>query len=387
MAERTLILGGGFGGLATAIELRRLLGADHEIVVVDRREQFFIGLRKLWVLVGRATLADGERPRARLEDRGIRFLRTTIHGIDPAARRVETDEGTLEADRLVVALGAESRPDLVPGLEEHAFDLYDHTSVEAAARRVTSIERGRVAVIIAGLPYRCPPAPYEAAFLLDDHFRERGVRDEVRLAFATLQPGLLPNAGPEGARWIGERLTERGIVWDVGRRVLRFEPGAVVFDGAEGEERVSVDLAVVAPPHRAPSVVVESGLTGGGDWIAVDRSTLRTRFPGVYAIGDVTNIPLGENVALPKAGLFAEAEGLRVAREIAWEAGAASEPAPFDGLGHCYLEMGGGRAALIEGEFFREGGPAVHVREPTEANLEAKHRFEEERLEGWLGRR
>jgi sulfide:quinone oxidoreductase len=382
MKNGTLILGGGFGGLTVATELRRLLGPDHPIAVVDRRDRFYVGLRKLWVLVGEATLEAGERPRDRLAAKRIHFVQADIQRIDAAARTVETDRGRLSGDQLVIALGAESRPDLVPGLHEHGFDLYDPRSVRAAAARVAAIEAGRVCVVIAGLPYKCPPAPYEAVLMLDAHFRARGIRDAIELRFTTLQPGLLPNAGPEGARWIGEVMTSRGIDWAVGREVERFEAGRVVFAGGDA---LAFDLAIATPPHRPPAVVKASGLTDGGDWIRVDRGTLETGVPGVWAVGDVTHIPLGEQAALPKAGLIAEAEGLRVARAIAARLTGGAEPPPFDGRGECFLELGGGEAALIEGDFYREGGPAVRVVDRSPAHLEAKRRFEAERLERWLG--
>jgi sulfide:quinone oxidoreductase len=391
MEHGTLILGGGFGGLATATELRRLLGPEHPITVVDRRTHFYVGLRKLWVLVGRASLEEGERPRERLAEREIRFVHADILRIDPESRRVETSRGALAGDHLVVALGAVPRPDLIPGMAEHAFNLYDPESVKAAAERVTTLEEGRVGVVIAGLPYKCPPAPYECAFLLDDHFRERGVRDRIELTFTTLQPMLLPNAGAEGARWVGERLSARGIRWEAQRPVARFEEGRVVYRGANGPTAdgpsLELDVTIGVPPHRAPPVVKESGLTGDGEWIRVDRGTLETAHRNVHAIGDVTHIPLAGEAALPKAGLFAEAEGLRVAAAIAARVKGEAEPAPFDGRGFCYLELSGREAALIQGDFFREPAPSVAVVESSPEHLAAKHRFEEERLEGWLGAR
>jgi sulfide:quinone oxidoreductase len=329
----------------------------------------------------------GRRPLSRLDAKGIHFRQTRILRIDPVARTVETEEGPLSGDQLVIALGAEPRADLIPGAAQHAVNLYDPVSVEAAVEGITSIEKGRVAVVISGLPYKCPPAPYEAVFMLDDHFRSRGVRDRIELSFTTLQPGLLPNAGPEGARWIGERLSERGIRWEVGRKPLRFEVGRVDFADAEGGdgESLDFDIAVIAPPHRPPVVVNESGLTGDGDWIRVNRGTLETSFADVYAIGDVTHIPLEGGAALPKAGLMAEAEGRRVARAIAARLAKGEEPPLFDGRGQCFLEMGGEQAALIRGDFFAAGGPDVRVIAVSKENFEEKVRFERDTLDKWLG--
>ncbi|MBI4544608.1 MAG: NAD(P)/FAD-dependent oxidoreductase [Gemmatimonadetes bacterium] len=381
MATRTLILGGGFGGLAAATELARLLGPAHEVLLLERRDGFFMGLRKLWVLIGRATLEEGRRPLARLAARGIRFVQAEIRSIDPVRRRVETNEGAFEADYIVVALGAEPRPERVPGLEEHGFNLYDAASVEAAARRLADLDGGRIAVAIAGLPYKCPPAPYEAAMLLDDRFRERGLRSRFHIFFSTLQPALLPNAGPEGARWVAEQFGIRGIEHHVSRKVEQLEAGRIVFDDGE----LPCDVALIVPPHAPPRMVQESGLGGEGGWIPVDARTLATQHPGVWAVGDVTHIPLANATALPKAGIFAEAQAQVVAQEIAAALGAAAAPPSFDGRGACFIEMGGNQAALVEGDFYAQPAPAVRIAGAAPAHLREKHRFEAERLERWLG--
>jgi sulfide:quinone oxidoreductase len=378
---RTLILGGGFGGLTVATELRERLGREHEIVLVDRRERFYVGLRKLWVMAGIATLEEGTRPLAALEQRGIRFVHAVVGGIDAKARRVETDAGALDGDFLVIALGAEPRADLAPGLSQHGVDLFDVASVETLAQRVAAFDHGAVGVVIAGLPYKCPPAPYEATLLLEDTFRRRGVRDRVALAFTTLQPALLPNAGPPGHARMVQEFTRRGVTYHVGRAVRAFERGRVVFEDGE----LPLDLAIGVPPHRPPAVVRESGLTGDGDWIPVDPRTLATRFPGVYAIGDVVHIPLANQTALPKAGVFAEAHGKLVAAAIVARVLGGPQPPPFDGRGYCWLETGHDQAARIEGDFFAMPAPRVELQEASAAQAAEKRRFEAERLTRWFG--
>jgi len=381
--KRTVILGAGFGGLTVATELRRRLGDGHDLVLIDRREEFLVGLRKLWALVGLGTLAEGKRRRDTLRARGIPFLLRDVRAIEAAARRVVTDRETLDADALVVALGAEPRPDLVAGLAEHAHDLYDAGAIPGLADAVARFEGGRLAIVIAGAPYKCPPAPYECAMLLDEHLRERGLRQRTELRVCTLQPMLLPNAGREGSAWLGEQLAARGIAFETGRKPTRVEPGRVHF--AEGDP-LEADLLVGVPPHRPPSVVQESGLTGDGDWIRVDPATLRTSHAGVFAIGDVTQIPLANGLPLPKAGLFAELQGSHVAATLAAELGEGSPPPPFDGRGYCFLEMGRAVAARVEGDFFARPEPMVRVGEASAAHAEEKRRFESERLARWFGR-
>ena len=380
--SRTVVLGAGFGGIAVATELRRLLGDTHEVVLVDRREEFSMGLRKLWELVGIGTVADGSRPRRLLAGDGIRFVPASVEAIDPVARAVRCDGTDLGADFLVVAMGAEPRPDLIPGMDEHAHVVWDRARVQEARAALEAFAGGRVAVVIAGAPYPCPPAPYECVMLVDEWLRDRGLRERTELTVSTFQPILLPNAGREGSAWLGEQLAARGIEAGTGRRVERFEPGRVVY--ADGE--LEVNLVIGVPPHRPPAVVADSLLGDGGHWISVDPGTLATRFARVFAVGDVTQIPLANGLPLPKAGVIAEREGLRVAAAIAAEAGGGEPPAPFDGHGQCFLELGRSSATLIEGEFFAEPEPLVRLRAPSAENAERKREFEAERLQRWFGR-
>jgi sulfide:quinone oxidoreductase len=378
---RTLILGGGFGGITVATELRRELGDDHEVVLVDRREGFFMGLRKLWELVGIGTMDEGTRSREMLDAHGIRFLQQEVTAIDPERRAAVLDGETLEADHLVVALGAEPRADLVPGLDEHGFNAWARPRIPKLAATLDAFERGRLAIVIAGVPYKCPPAPYELAMLLDEWLRERGLRDSTELSATTLQPILLPNAGKQGSAWIGEQLDERGIAHATGRKVDHIESGRVAFEDGELE----FDLLIAVPPHRPPKVVASSALGGEGGWIKVDAGTLATGHDGVYAVGDCTAIKLANGLPMPKAGIIAELEGARVAAAIAADLRGDPDPPPFDGRGYCFVEMGRAKASLVEGEFFAEPEPNVSLREPSVANAEEKHRFEAERLERWFG--
>jgi sulfide:quinone oxidoreductase len=378
---RILILGAGFGGITVATELRRLLGEGHEILLVDRNEHFMMGLRKLWAVVGLGTLEEGRRSRRRLEGGGVRFLEAAIETIDPQRRKVVAGGESLDGDYLVVALGAEPRPDLVPGFTQHAHDLFDAAAIPALREAVDAFQGGRIVVAIAGVPYKCPPAPYEHVMLLDEHLRRRGLREATDLVVTTPQPILLPNAGVEGSRWLGEQLAARGIEHHAARKVERFEAGRVVWRDGELE----AELVVGVPPHRPPAVVAESGLTGDGDWIAVDPGSLKTEHAGVFAIGDDTQITLANGLPLPKAGVMAEAQGRRVAAAIAAEIRGEPEPEPFDGRGFCFVETGSESASLVEGEFYATPEPLVALREPSPEHAEEKRRFERQRLESWFG--
>lgn len=379
--SRTLVLGGGFGGIAAATELKARLGEEHEVVLVDRRPRFTMGLRKLWELVGIGTIADGSRERSLLARHGIEVVSATIEAIDPAARVVETTAGRLQGDYLVIALGAEARPDLVPGLVEHGHDVWGFDGVPAAAAALAGFDGGRLLVLIAGAPYTCPPAPYECALHLDEHLRGRGLRDRTQLAVTTLQPMLMPNAGRAGSDWMAGQLDARGIVHRVGAKTERVEAGRAIF--ADGEE--SFDLLITVPPHRPPAVVADSGLVAAHGWIAVDPGTLETEHEHVFAVGDVNLVPLPNGLPFPKAGVMAEREGLRVAQAIAADVRGESPPPPFDGTGFCPIELGSDAAALVEGDWYAEPDPVVRIEGPSAEHAAEKAAFEAEHLTRWFG--
>jgi sulfide:quinone oxidoreductase len=377
--HRVVVLGGGFGGIATAVALRRRLASVDEVILVERRPTFVMGLRKNWALVGASTIGEGERPLAALGALGIRVIAGTVESIDPAAHAAIVDGNRIEADALVVALGAQRHPDAVPGFREHAIDLYDVSASATGAAAIEAFAGGRVVIGIFGAPYPCPPGPYELALLLMERLEAQGVPGGM-LVF-TPQPGSLPILGTNGCAAFDGRLANAGITFRPKTVATAVEPGAVLTqDGV----RIPFDLLLGVPPHRVPPVVAASGLTNGGPWVPVDRATLATSFPGVYAIGDVTAIGLANGMPLPKAGVFAHAEGEVVAERIA-DTFAGREPtATFSGHGMCFLETGHGRATMVAGDFFADP-PEVSLRDDSAENLAAKYAFESDRLTAWFG--
>ncbi len=381
MPKSVVILGGGFGGLTTALELRKAVGPDRAtITLVDRKPKFLMGLRKLWIVAGVGNRADGERPIKSLKAPGVGVKQATVTALDTAARTVRTDAGDLPYDFLVVALGAEPRQDLVPGFSDAAWNLYDPEQSEKLAARVAGLSRGRVVIGVAGVPYKCPPAPYECAMLLDEAFRRRGVRDSIEIRTFTVQPMSLPVLGRKRCDEFEGRLQAKGIAFEGKKKLLKLDGSRAVFEDGVLE----ADVLAIVPPHRPPAVVKASGLTGAGEWVAVDRGTLRAGPPGVFAIGDVTDIPLANRMSLPKAGIFAEAEGKVVAAQIAAEIQSKPAPPAFDGRGYCFVEHAAGQAAAVQGEFFAEGEPKVEFLPPTGEGYQKKVEFERERLKAWF---
>ena len=377
--KRVLILGGGFGGIATARRLKEKLDAKDEVILVDRRDHFMVGFRKTWALVGESTLEAGQRPLDSLTSLGIRVMHDPVTRIDPNGRAATMSDQHISADALVVALGAELAPEAIPGFQQYAYNVYDPNDIPRAAQVLQEFQEGKLLIGIFGAPYKCPPAPYEMALLINDSLKARGVKANVEVF--SPQPMSLPILGQVGCDLIESRLADRGIAFFPNRKATAVEAGTVVFVN----ERRSFDLLLGVPPHRPPAVVRESGLVGDSGWISVNPHTLETQFPGVYAIGDVVQVAMANGKPLPKAGVFAEAMGETVAERIAATFTGQEPEATFKGEGGCYLEVGAGQAMMVKGNFLAEPEPEVMLTEASPQYLEEKRAFETKRLQTWFG--
>lgn len=379
-APRVVVLGGGIGGQVAATRLKQRLGDGARVTLIERSERFVFAPSLLWVMVG------GRKPEAITRGygvfakRGIEVVHATVVRIDTANFEVETSNGKLAYDYLVVALGAPLDPGRVPGLAEHTHHPYEPTAAERLREALAAFRGGRVTVAIASLPYKCPAAPYETAMLIDGFLRKRGIRAQSTIDLYTPEPLPMPVAGPETGYRVAAELASRGITFHPGSRLDAAEPGALQVDGLA----VAHDLAVVIPPHRPPEAVAASGLGGPGGWIAVDRSTLRARPSNVYAIGDNVAIPLENGMMLPKAGVFAHGEAEVVAENIARRIRGDLKETAFDGHGTCFLETGGGKAGLARGDFYASPAPDVAMQRPGRTWHAAKVAFEQYWLRRWL---
>jgi sulfide:quinone oxidoreductase len=368
-----LILGGGFGGLAAAHELRARLPDNHEVRVVAADDHFYAGFAKIWDLVGARPLEQGTASLSTLEQHGIRFVQTRIATIDPFERRIETEAGSFGADFLLVALGAGPVPGRFLQRQGPAHDLYDANELPQMRADLAHLDAGTLVVAILGAPYKCPPAPYETALLLDEHLRDRGIRDAIELVVTTPQPMTLPAAGSDISQFVADALEDRDIELCTEQSVQAIDARTVSFTGGG---RLEYALLLAVPQAVPPQVVADSPLAGEGGWIQPDRETLLTRFERVYAAGDCTASPP------PKAGIFAEAEARVAARNIAAEIDGGPGDR-FDGTGYCFLEFPGQRASALEGHFFAQP-PDVRLAEPDTETFARKQAFETERLRDWL---
>lgn len=385
------ILGGGWGGLVAAHLLRDLLDDEHRLIVVERSETFALRVSNLWLMTGERPNPDHvRRPMAALKRKGIEWLHADVLGIDPGSCTVSTSAGDLNPDHLIIALGADSDLDPVPGLATSAYDLYDANAAANLKLALDEFRGGRVVLLVAGVPFRCPAAPYEAAMLVEATTRQRGLREQVSISLYTPEKQPMPVAGSAIGSAVAGMLAAKGIDFHPGRTVSQVDADARVVRFDEGE--VPFDLLIAVPPHRAPRVVVDAGLTDSTGYIPVHPQTLEiltvadeltTGYPGVHGIGDVTAVRLMNGMLLPKAGIFAEGEARVVARSIAAAIAGTTPTERFDGRGGCYLEAGDRLAGYADGNFYAHPAPTVTMQPPTAEHRRAKEEFERV-LDNWF---
>ena len=391
-AKQVLILGGGFGGLASGNLIRKGLQEEEcEITLIDKNQYFMMGLVNLWILSGSRRLEHSQVALNKLEDKGIKFLNDEITSIDPSKNSVttKTNHDKLKYDYLIVALGAELAPERISGVEhndESCFNVYDAKQVPRLREKLLSIKSGRVVVCIADIPYKCPPAPYEVSLLINDLLVKNGTKDSIDLNMYVPTPISLPVAGVKVSQDVVNLLNDNHIKFHPSHKIKKvLDKKTIEF---ENGSKTSYDILVLIPPHQVPQVIKNSDLLGdeGQHWIDVDRFTLRTKYKNVFAIGDVTQIRLDNSITIPKAGIFAEGEAKAVSQQIINEVrnNNSGKALKFDGRGFCFMEVGDKKAGYIDVDFYNEAGPTTRLDPPSNEFYQKKLDFERSRLNEWL---
>ncbi len=377
MKRRIVVLGAGFGGLELTTLLSEALGDHLDLTLIDRNDSFFFGFSKLDVMFGR-TGPDAVRIAYRnIVKPGVVFRQETITAIDPEARRVTTDRGTYEADVLVIALGADYDLAATPGLIEGGHEFYSFAGAERLREVLPTFSSGHAIVGVTAAPFKCPPAPSEAALLLHEQLTTRGVRDACTISLV-MPFGVPIPPSPAASKALLAAFAERGITFVPNRGVRALDPArrvAILDDASE----MPYDLFLGIPKHRVPAVVAASGLTENG-WIPVNAKDLKTRFPGVYAVGDVTS------VGTAKAGTFSEEAARVVAASLLADMQGGEQPPAYSGAGTCYVEFGRGRVGRVDVDFFSGPAPRGSFLEPSVALAGEKQQFGASRRGRWFGR-
>jgi sulfide:quinone oxidoreductase len=378
MKQHVLVLGAGFAGLELTTRLSETMADSVRVTLIDRNDSFFFGYSKLDVMLGRQSADAVRLPYADIAKEGVEFRQETVTGIDPTSRRVTTNAGSYDADFLVIAMGADYDFAATPGLAEGGHEYYTLAGAERLRDALADFKGGNVIVSVLGQPFKCPPAPFEGAFMLHDHFTEQGIRDSVQITSTFPMQRPVPVTG-EVSQMFRDALASRGIEERSEHLVTAIDPASRTAQLASGDT-LPYDLFIGIPVHRAPDPLTASGLAENG-WVPVDQTNLRTRFPQVYALGDVCTGPR----TVPKAGIFAESAALVVAADIAAEITGADPPAPYEGSGVCYAEFGEGLVGKVEVSFLRGEGPAAQRHEPSRDFAAEKEEFGATRRARWFG--
>ncbi|KIC94043.1 NAD(P)/FAD-dependent oxidoreductase [Flavihumibacter solisilvae] len=377
MKLKVVVAGAGFGGLELSSILSEQLGNDLDLTLIDKSDSFYFGFSKFEVMFGHRTTEEVLVPYEAINKPGVKFIQENITAIDPVERRITTDGGTYQADILVLALGADYDIAGTPGLKESGNEFYSLPGAETLRTILPAFSKGRIVVGVCSTPFKCPPAPSEAALLMHDYLTRRNIRQHCSITLV-MPFGLPVPPSPETSKALLKAFEERNIEYipkQIVREIDPLQKAAVLDDGRV----LPFDLFLGIPKHRVPAVVEKSGMTVNG-WIPVDPQNLKTNYAGVYAIGDVTS------VGTPKAGVFAEGAG-RVAAEsiIAWWHNKQG-PLAYSGEGTCYVEFGGGRVGKVNVNFFSGPKPTGAYTEPSETLLEEKKIFGSSRIQRWFGR-
>ena len=309
--KKIVILGGGCGGVVAATQLGRKLGADHDVILIDRRPDHIFMPAFLFVMLGERQPHDISRSLKILEKRNVRVVQSEINGIDPVRQEIALEKEKISYDYLIVSLGLQTRPDLVSGFAESSQHPWEMESAVRLRDSLASFRGGRVVVGVPLGPYRCPPAPYEAQWMLDGHFRHKGIRDRVEIEYFTRE------AEPTGEAhdpvvWMDAESKRRGIKQNYEFVVRAIDPEKKIVQGLYNYN-ISYDLLVMVPPHRPAQVLLDSGLADTETGIRVDYDTLQTKWDNVYAIGDCADMPAS------KAGGVAHQEADVLAQNLAVE--------------------------------------------------------------------
>jgi sulfide:quinone oxidoreductase len=373
---RVTILGAGFAGLELSTLLSEALADQVEVTLIDESDAFVFGYSKLDVMFGRTVLDAVRLPYSRFAKPGVRLLRESVRAIDPQTRRVTTDAGTHDCDHLVVALGADYDFAATPGLDS-VNEFYSVAGANRLREILPTFSKGHALVGVCGAPYKCPPAPSECVLMLHDMLVSRGVREQCEITLVLPLSSPVPPS-PDTSRALMAAFAERGIRFMPNRRVSAVDAQRRVATLDDGSE-LAWDLFLGVPKHRAPPVVEAAGLMADDGWVPVNPRTLETRFPNVYAVGDLAN------TGTPKAGVFAEGAAQAVASTLIARIRNEGEPTLYAGAGTCYIEFGAGRVGRVDVDFFSGPKPTGTYHEPDLASRVHKEHFGASRKARWFG--
>ncbi|KKM87464.1 hypothetical protein LCGC14_1268690, partial [marine sediment metagenome] len=291
--SRIAILGGGIGGLVCASELNHRAGSKAEITVFDRSDYHTYQPAFLHLALGERKLDKIRRPLEKLKKQGINFLSGDIFRIDQENMVINAEHGDFEFDYMVISLGTQLDPGALNGFEDNALNLYTADGAARIKEALGSFESGKIVIAVSSMPYKCPAAPYEMAFLINAYLKKKKRRENVEISIITPEPQPMPVAGAEIGQNLVNMLEAHDIEYLPKQKITSIDEKQVALE----KKRVKADLIIGIPPHSCPEVIKDAGMTGKSGWLEVDRHTLKTKHENIYAIGDNTHIGLANGKA------------------------------------------------------------------------------------------
>lgn len=372
-----VVLGCGMGGFTVSSLLSKQIGSSGIVTIVEPKDRIAFAPAFQWLVFGWRQPEKIQRESTNLsKKKNVRMINDRVEKIDLKGRTIKTPSQTIKYDKLVIALGTEFAFDQVPGLEAYSHNAY---SIEGALKlkvAIDSFDGGTIGIGISRVPIKCPPAPYELALLLEEHFRRR--KKKVEICFFTPEPHPIPAAGNVIGKQVERLLNTRGIKYLPKTRLAKVDKDRVAF---ENGSELKHDLLVTTPPHRSSQIVRDAGLTDESGWIPVNPHTLATRHENVFAIGDITSIetPHGHAPYLPKAGVFAQGQAEVVANNLTVSITKKGEMKQWGGEGSCYLQVAKSESAFLRGAFL-SNPPRLEFHPPRRKWFLERVRLEKE----WL---
>ena len=367
MSKTILVAGAGTGGIITAKELSKKIGGKNKILLFEKEEKNVFAPSLLWLMVGKRKPKQVYRNSRKIAGAGIEVIIGEIEKVNPEQITVTVNGQEYKGDYMVISLGVEQ-------IAEHNLNNYGHDfyTLDGAAKFneqlqnfKASVEQGRnsgkIAIVVSALPFKCPAAPYEAAMLVENFIRKKGLTDKTEVSLYVPEPGPMGVAGKELSGSVRQMVEMKGVKYFPEYLLTSATDRTLTFNN---DKTVGYDLMAFTPKHQCPRVIRETALVGKSGWIEVNRNTMETGFPDVYAIGDITFIPLEMGKPLPKAGVFAHYQAETVAHNIAKKIAGKIPDKTFNGDGQCFLEMGDGKAGYAGGNFYGSPLPVVKMKKP-----------------------
>ncbi|MCK9207108.1 MAG: FAD-dependent oxidoreductase [Salinivirgaceae bacterium] len=376
--QTIIILGGGVGGVITANTLRKKLGKEHKIIVIDKELKHTFASSLLWVANGTRNEKSISKQLDTLTKKGIEFIHGNIENVNPQSKQVTVNGKTLTGDYLVISLGAEISDSLEIG--NKGYNLYTPQGAEGFHNALSVFNEGKIVVMVTALPFKCPAAPYEAALLINSFLKKKGKKTNIEIYSPEVGP--MGVAGKKLSSMVRSLVESKGVKYFPEHQVTSISENSISF---KNDITTSFNLLAYVPKHQCPQVIKDTDLVDESGWVKITNyNTLETKHSGVYAIGDITNIPLVQGKPLPKAGVFAHYQAQTVANNIAVAITGKGTLKQFTGDGMCFIELGDGKAGFAKGNFYAEPMPTIKMFMPGYHWHLGKILFEKMFLSKWF---